>query len=449
MKLFKITALFACLLLVTSCISDNFTTGDSIIADRTRNVIVDTCSVNMYTVLTDSTQTSGISTLFFGRYESADLGVISADAYLAFGIPATSKSSDFTEASKVKLVVDSVRLLLRYDAFAYGDSTQVQTMQVSRLTKRLDEAHRLRNYIFYNHDKVESEATPWVTQSFKRPVHTLENDSTLRIALPVAFGEQIIDSLRAQSEYMKTEDMFYRFFKGLKLSAASTDKYNLNAFKLNTKVVPQIVVYYRSIDDVATEQTITLSANASSGFSNVVSNRSSSTLKDLVSGRDGLSSSKTGNKAFVMGTVGYSTYMTFPSLSRLNALGKYTNVVAAYLYIYPVKGSYNDFVRLPETAKLNFVNKLGDVKDVYVEGTSSLTSGVLLSEVMNPDKKYYAFDITSFVKSQIGAADADLGTLQFTLPSTSTLHSIIVGNSQYADENYRIKLAIQLSVYDN
>ncbi|MFT4073324.1 MAG: DUF4270 family protein [Dysgonamonadaceae bacterium] len=438
--------------LLSSCVDSNFSAGDSILTSNVRNVIVDTCTVQLHTVLTDSTKTSGISKVFMGKYISSDLGTITASAFMSFGVPSVSKSADFAGSAKTKTVIDSVCLILRYDGFRYGDTTQVQTINVSKLTDKLDELYSSHSSAFYNTDEAAASSSVYVTKSFKRPQISDENDSTLLIRLPDAFGQTIIDSLKAQSDYMTSETKFIQFFRGFKLSPGSDDKYCINAFKMSSSAAPKIVIYYHSIDNVPTEQKITINANTSYAFSNVKNDRSSSTLKNLVTGSEGIISSSTANKAFVQGITGFSTYMTFPSVASMSILGKYTKVSAAYLYVYPVKNSYDLFLPLPSTAKLNFVNKLGTVKDVYTETTTSLTSGSLTEDTAIPYRYYYPFDVTTFIKAQIGAAQADWGTLQFTLSDTDkaqSLKSITIGDSNYPDENYRIKLVIQFLVYDN
>lgn len=64
-----------------------------------------------------------------------------------------------------------------------------------------------------------------------------------------------------------------------------------------------------------------------------------------------------------------------------------------------------------------------------------------------PGRYYYAFDVTSFVQAEIKAADVDKGTLQLSLPSSfsqirvnNTFKSLIIGDSNFSNSDYRIKL---------
>lgn len=440
--------LLTLLAVVSSCVDNDFSAGSSLLTGNVRNVIVDTCTVNLKTVLADSSATSGIGKVFIGRYESSDFGVLSADAYVSFSKPSYS-STEFSKDSKVKIHLDSVCLLLKYDGFSYGDTTKAQTIEITRLTGRLDNLYD-KHGTFYNNQTVAAESTPYLSKTFYRPRQGDENDSTLSIRFPQAFGQQIIDSLKAQSAIFDSDANFMEFFKGFKFSAGKDDKYCINAFKTSSGSLPVIRLYYHSISDVAVEKTLDLTANSTYPFSHIVQDRSTTLLKDLTSSK-GLLSTKTANKAYVQGLVGLSTELTFPYIYSLLQYGKYTKVSAAYLYIYPIEDTYNDFTPLPKSAKLNFVNKLGDVKDILVSN-SSLSAGTLAEDQITIERFYYPFDVTSFIQSEITALEVDKGTLQFQLSDADkpkTLKSIVIGDSSYPIEKYRIKLVIQLLVYDN
>lgn len=448
------TALFSLLgmlLIHTSCVDNDFSTGQNLFEDKTKSVIIDSCSVNLSTVLTDTVRTSGLGKVFFGQYSSSDMGKTSAHSYISFSRPTMTQSSDFDADSNVKIVIDSVSFVLIYDDFRYGDSTQVQTMEISLLSERLDELYAQRGNAFFNNNTASTSSTVYQTVTFRRPGERAENDSTLYIKLPDAFGQEIIDSLRAQSDYMTSDERFYQFFKGFRLSPGANDNACLNAFKVSATTAPVIRIYYHSIDDVPTEQMIEIRANTTYAFSNISRDHSNSLLQSLKSTEDEISSTSTGHKAFIQGLGGYSARLTFPTVPGLSQLGKRVSVVSALLYVYPAQDTYNEFFPLPSQIQLNFLNKLGDVKDIIVDPSSSLTNGVLLEDSQVAGRFYYVFDITSYISSQIGALPANLGTLQFSISDASsinTLGSLTIGDSNYPNIDYRTKLTLQLLIYD-
>jgi Domain of unknown function (DUF4270) len=439
---------FALLITITSCVDSNFSAGSSLFDEQVRNVVVDTTSVSLSTVLDDSTATSGISKIFMGRYESSDFGTTVAESYVSFSVP-TYSASDFNKDSNVKITLDSVCLILPYDKYSYGDTTKTQTIYISQLTDKLNDLYTAHNSKFYTNHTAASESTPYLTKTFKRPLPSQDNDSTLIIRLPDEFGQVFLDSMKAQSSIFDSDAEFIKFFKGFKFSAGSDDKYCINAFKMTSSSSPRIRVFYQANDLERIDKTIDIEANTTYAFSHITQDRTNTALKDLTS-YEGISSSLTSNKSYLQGLVGLSTELTFPNIRSLMQYGKYTNVDAAYLYVYPVKNSYSDFTPLPKSVKLNFVSKLGNVKEILESSTSSLTSGALNQDQFGI-KYYYAFDITSFIQSEIKAADADKGTLQLNLSDTdkaNSLKSFVIGDSDYPDSDYQIKLVIQLLIYN-
>ncbi|MBP1618268.1 MAG: hypothetical protein H6Q14_2095 [Bacteroidetes bacterium] len=441
--------LLSLLIVITSCADSDFSAGSSLFNEQVKNIIVDTTTVSLQTVLSDSTASSGISKIFMGNYQSSELGFTSAKAFVSFSVPSYS-TSDFSSTSKIVTKLDSVCLILPYDKYSYGDTTKAQTINISLLTQRLDDLYTDHNSVFYTNQSVTAETTPFLTKAFSRPRASQENDSTLIIRLSDEFGQEFLDSMKTQSAIFDSEANFIKFFKGFKLSPGDDDQYCINAFKMTSSSAPKIRIYYHSYDVTPLEKTIDIEANTSYAFSHIDQDRSNTLLADLTSDDD-ISSTVTENKAYLQGMVGVSTQMTFPYINELMQYGEYTNVAAAYLYVYPAKDSYSDFTPLPKNVKLNFVNKVGDVKDIYVASTTSLVAGVLTEDATLSGRYYYAFDVTSFITSEIKAAEIDKGTLQLDLSDTdkaNSLKRLIIGDSNYSDSNYRIKLVIQLLVYN-
>ncbi len=439
------------LIFVTSCVDNDFSAGSSFINEQVNNIVVDTTTINLKTVLSDSTLTSGINKIFMGRYESADFGVTNAESFVSFELPTYSYKADFDKEVKYKLKLDSVCLILPYNTYSYGDTTQTQNLNVYKLTERLDEFYTAHDSKLYSNHTIDAETSPYVTKSFKRPTPSMANDSTLIVRLPDAFGQAIMDSTKAQSTIFNTEANFYKYFKGFKFAASSTDKYCINAFKMTTSSMPTIRIYYHSYGAEPIERTITLSANTSNAFSHISQDHSSTPMAGLTS-KNGISSYLTGHKSYLQGMVGLNTQLTFPYINSLVLHGQYTNVAAAYLYVYPIKNTYNDFTPLPKNITLNTVSKIGVLEPMTASTTSAISAGVLTEDPTMPGRYYYAFDVTSFVQAEIKAADVDKGTLQLSLPSSSsdtsinTFKSLIIGDSNFSNSDYRIKLVVQLLI---
>lgn len=410
-------------------------------------MVVDNCTVELETQLSDSAVTSGLSRIFEGKYNSSDFGVLTAHSYFDFKQPSYSLSEFGSDAS-VEVKFDSITLILKYDSFSYGDTTQVQTLNIYKLRQviELDDNSQL-----YSTSSVSAETTPWVTYQFNRPNEHYENDSILEIRLPDEFGLELVSLMQEQSDLLETYENFQTYFKGIKLSPGNNDNAAVNTFVLND-AFPVIRLHYTTIGAVTTEENkIDLAVNTTTAFSQIETDRSNTLLSSL-NYNNPLSSTDTENKVYLQGLTGLYTKLDFPDLNEILKLGDYVVISAGYLYLYPVSGSYNTSTPLPVNLSLNYLDENGKPMDVYVDPTTTaVQSGTLVEDAVN-NNSYYAFDITSYLQSELGVIGMYKTALQLYLDDTeknNTLKSLVLGDQAYSNENNRIKLILYLTIYDN
>jgi hypothetical protein len=410
-------------------------------------MVVDNCTIELETQLSDSAVTSGLSRIFEGKYNSSDFGVLIAHSYFDFKQPSYSLSEFGSDAS-VEVKFDSITLILKYDSFSYGDTTQVQTLNIYKLRQviELDDNSQL-----YSTSSVSAETTPWVTYQFNRPNEHYENDSILEIRLPDEFGLELISLMQEQSDLLETYENFQTYFKGIKLSPGNNDNAAVNTFVLND-AFPVIRLHYTTIGAVTTEENkIDLAVNTTTAFSQIETDRSNTLLSSL-NYNNPLSSTDTENKVYLQGLTGLYTKLDFPDLNEILKLGDYVVISAGYLYLYPVSGSYNTSTPLPVNLSLNYLDENGKPMDVYVDPTTTaVQSGTLVEDAVN-NNSYYAFDITSYLQSELGVIGMYKTALQLYLDDTeknNTLKSLVLGDQVYSNENNRIKLILYLTIYDN
>ena len=429
----------------TSCINDNFSVGDNLVSPVARNILIDTSTVELYTGLSDSAVTSGLSRMFMGRYIASDFGTITAESYLMFSNP-TYSSSDFGSEATVKVKLDSISLILKYDDFHYGDTTQVQTINLYKLKKiiELDDKSQL-----YNTSSVPADANPWVSYRFKRPTELSANDSLLEVRLPDEFGLELIRMMQAQSDTLDSEENFQRYFKGLRLSSGDTDNATINAFELDESY-PVIRLYYHTYGVSSVEKSMDIKASATTAFSNIKQDRSGTLLAPLSLKNQYISSAETENKLYLQGLTGLYIKLRFPYINNLLKMGNFVKISTAYLYVYPVQGTYNAFTPLPANLALNYLDENGKPMELYVDGTTtSVQTGTLQEDKIYNKNTYYIFDISDYIESELGKFGVNSTTLQLQLSDTdkaNTLKSLVVGDSKHAAN--RIKLVIYFVVYD-
>lgn len=436
-----------CLIFFVSCISDDFSVGESLVSVSGKSILIEDCTVALETQLGDSSVTTGLSRIFEGRYNSSDFGKITAHSYFDFNPPSYS-TSEFGSEALVTVQFDSISLILRYDDFSYGDTTQIQTLNIYKLNQiiELDDKSQL-----YTTSSVPAETEPWVTCQFNRPNEFWENDTILEVRLPDEFGLELISLMHERSDLLETYSNFQTYFKGIKISPGTDDNTAVNSFVLDSEY-PVIRIHYTTIGVVTTEENkIDLTVNTSTAFSQIETDRSSTLLQSLDSDNP-LSSTETDHKVYLQGLTGLYAKMSFPDLNEILKLGDYVIISSAVLYVYPVSGTFNDFTPLPATLSLNYLDESGKTSEIYVDaGTTTVQSGTLVTNVYN-DAAYYAFDITSYLQYELGLLGMYKTSLQLFLNDTdksNTLTSLTLGDSSFSNEENRIQLIIYVVIYDN
>lgn len=434
--------------LLTSCVSDGFNIGDNLVSSDARNILIDTCTVQLYTQLDDSATTSGLSKIFVGRYVSSDFGTISSDGYVAFETPSYS-SSDFGSQATVKVKLDSITLIMAYDDVHYGDTTKIQTINLYKLKDKLELDED--DNVLYSTSSFNAEETVFASRTFYRPKDTWANDSTIEIRLPDTFGQELIRMMQSQSDTLDTTEKFQEyFFRGFKIAAGKTDDATVSGFTVGS-TSPIIRLYYHTYGVGPTEKTLDIAPTTSTAFSHIENDRSATNLAPLTYKNRSIVSTETNNKAYLQGLTGLYVKMNFPHINNLLQIGKFVNIASAYLYIYPTSDSYSTFIPLPKSLTLNYLDENGKALDIYVDSDkTAVQSGSLTQNPIYENGTYYAFDISSYITSELGAVGVNKTMLQLDLSdddSSGTFKSLVFGDSKNSDK--KIKLLIYFVVNDN
>lgn len=437
-----------CLLIFTSCIGDDFSVGNNLVSVKGRSMLIEDCTVALETHLSDSSVTSGLSRVFEGKYNSPDFGIITAHSYFNFNPPSYNKS-EFGSDANVTVKFDSISLILRYDNFTYGDTTQIQTINIYKLRQNIELDYK---YQLYTTSSVLAEENPWVTYQFNRPQDYWDNDSTLVLRLPDEFGLELLSLMHTQSNLLDSYGNFLTYFKGIKLSPGINDNAAINSFVINSEY-PIIRLHYTTIGAVTTEENkIDMTVYTSTAFSQIETDRSNTILHSLSYNKP-LTSEETNHKVHLQGMTGLYTKLSFPDLNEILKLGKHVIISSAILYVYPVLGTYNDFTPLPTNLTLNYLNEDGKPIDIYVDAsTTSVQSGTLVQDKIYGRNTYYAFNVTSYLQYEVGLTGMYKSSLQLFLDDTeknNTLKSLVLGDSSFSNEENRVKLIIYVIVYDN
>jgi len=191
--------------------SETISFADNLIESETSLAMVDTFTVKLSTVRTDSVPTSGDTVLMVGNMVDGDFGRISASAYFEIDLPS---STNVLEEDRY----DSLCLVLRYSSGQYGDTTLLNTLRVHQLEKNLvlDETGYL-----WNTSSVRYNPIPMGTLTFRpRP----SGGKKLNIRLSDVMGQQLLAMMKNKSDTVTDASRFNDFFKGIALVPGNSNR---------------------------------------------------------------------------------------------------------------------------------------------------------------------------------------------------------------------------------
>jgi len=427
--------LFSLFLILTSfyfisCNNNEFTIGQDYLSSDVRIAVVDTCTVNLSTIrMMDSVVTSNKGIALVGRFDDKDFGKYTATSYFGFLKPDNSNltNSDY---------YDSLSLIIYYNKYYYGDTNQYQNISVFRLNENIV----LNDTALYNNSSFTYDPAPIATIYF-RPTWRKQRVS---IRLPDDLGKDIFNKILNQSIAVTDEASFEKYFKGLVLVTDKSKSSNIAGFIVNdTSVV--IRLYYDLANVSRGLNSLDISVNTSLQFNQINQEKVSSSYLDLEKfskkNNDELSSEVTGNQSYIQGIMGFDVELDIPHLDNFLLTSDYIGISQAILYIPPVFGTYPSSTPLPASLSVLMIDQFSNV--------SSYSTATLVTDYVNNQNTYYEFDISGYLRNQLGAFPINKKKLLLTLSNSdfnTTLKRVVL-----ADQNNpknRLKVQLKLLFYN-
>ncbi|AQG80653.1 hypothetical protein AWR27_15765 [Spirosoma montaniterrae] len=324
----------------------------------------DTLTVTRETIRFDSTRSNDQSNLMVGRYTDPVFGKIQARAFVQM-VPQVnfvvndSATTNATPASRI--VYDSTRLFLNYDAVSYGDTTMAQELQVWRLRDSLNSSI---NYDISS--TVATTAQPLVRQTI-RPRPNTTDSLSFRLSLPDALGQELIQLANTEAGKVANGALFRAQVRGLMLTTTGNDRAAVVGFRPGGSAV---VVYFH----VQGERTAKLQVFLLSGkrFNQVLADRSGTPLANLQRGGT-LPVTATNGRSFVQPASGITTKLMFPTLNRFIQQGRLA-INRADLIITPANPDDATLYNPPALA-LAEVDEKNQLRRVPTTGSGTTTTG--------------------------------------------------------------------------
>ncbi|TPG71790.1 DUF4270 family protein [Hymenobacter nivis] len=357
----------------------------------------DTVTVRTSTVLIDSIISSNNSGLAVGRYVDPVFGTVTGRGYVSFTLD-NPLVPDQTQ------VYDSLALDVASDAYRYGDSTKVQRMEVHQLPNAL----RTDGKPYYTKDDVPYSSTVLGQRQYR----TNGKVKSLHIRLSDVLGRTLWNA--GQTNQLDAQEQLGRYLNGLALTPGAND--NGAILRFGAAVVLRL--YHHVANDPATVLTYTFTGGGSATphFYHLETNRAGTALAGLTAFRQSLSSTATGNRSFVQGTLGVYTRVEFPYLRSLNQFGSSLVLNSASLQLaVPGAAQNNAASRLPTlgTALTNSSNQLRAPYESNpgVQPPNTVMATVATSAQTNLPQAAYTLNMFSYVQGVLAGTIENNGLL--------------------------------------
>lgn len=212
-----------------------------------------------------------------------------------------------------------------------------------------------------------------------------------------------------------------------------------------------LTLHYTEVSTQRTEQQLRFSVNTDYAYTGIQHDRTGSPLAEISSGIENyVHSTSLGHRAYLQGLTGYYNQLEFPYLNELQDMGQIVSIESATLYLYPLAGSYNQTNQLPEDIRLYITNENNVLED-YVYGSDGVTvqTGNLTVDEVSGCDTYYSFDLTEFIRNNLGTWGINRQKLLLNMNSSdaaTTFNQVIFTNDP--DNERQCRLDIRFKTYN-
>lgn len=419
-----------------SCYDEENNYGDDLVESAFRNILVDSCTVTVTSTIIDSLETTGQELALVGRYTHPLWGTVSACVYLPYSVPTYD-----TEADEV-VRLDSLVLTLSYGGYSIGDTTQPMRLTVHRL---LEKVILNDNGYLYNNSSFDYDPEPIAAYTFKPKPGDSER---LEIRLPDELGKDMLTRLHNRDNAL-SGDRFEDYFKGLVVVPDPGVCRNIVSFSVGD-TASALILRYSIEDALAQEDECVISPKTETQFYHVDHDRTGTKMESLPAKNVEVASSELGNRGVLFGGIGWYSRLGFPHLNEILQQGERVSIESAYLRVYPEPGTWSDFNPLPDSLFLYIIDENNVVTDAVTDylGTE-VQSGTLVKDDSFDENTFYYFDISAFLREELGAFGKYKHNLQLVFENDTYTQTF--RNLTFSDQEGRSPIVLQLTykVYES
>lgn len=376
---------------ICACEKQEVDFGGNSLTDDPNIIVIDTISVNASTFKLDSFSTLNTGYFIAGSHFDSSFGKFQSTAYFDLDIPYDSSG---TLKGCTSCYFDSMVAITKFSGGYYGDTTQLFTLNINRLTQLIDD-----NTTFgYNTTIRNYNTSPVGTFSAKV---SPSRQNTIRIKLSDDLGKDLYNKIQRNSDTITDGNLFLDYMKGFCFTGTNTN--NTVYYMKPPGDSDFVMLYYHKNAPLPVNYVVKFPMNAAHQFNGFASDYSGTNLAVFTSKKtQTISSVQTNGYVYMHENNGLFPRFSFPSLYSLKELAPYINIVSAVLEIFPVKGSYGiqSFYTLPQSINAYVVNEYDETQNyLYYSGTSDLQTGNLSIDNLYSENTKYIYDVSNYVNT--------------------------------------------------
>lgn len=422
------------ILALAACSKVDLPLEDNQIDDDPNIAIHTDYTVALSTYKIDSFVTSSHSIFTVGYHVDPQFGTIHATSYSELQIPTEN------EVHNQNVIFDSLVLLLNPNGHWYGDTLAPFRLSVHQLLENIENEESTHTD-FYNLRQFAFDPTPLgITTLTIRP----RARTPVRIKLASALGQNLLNKLRTNNDSIQNQETFKRFFKGISLQADSMMVKAL--YYLKSDSAGLVRLHYTLQGAIPQKKYIDFPLNASRQFNSIRYRHTGTSLSVFPPNKTTvISSTQTGNQAFLHSNMGSYIKLDFPSILNLKESHPYVRVLKAELVIKPAASSSLYPYQLPQSLFLYVTNSENQPTGVLQDASGeNAQTGNLFIDPLFGEKTQYTYDVTSFINTLISEGHFSTSSLMLVPPSGITDASLdrLILENQVISQNVQLKLYV-------
>ncbi len=428
-KILLLTKLLLLSLITFSCYNEDNTFGETLVSSAFRNISTDTCTVTITSTIIDSLETNNKAVALVGQYTHDLWGSVSVNSFIPYQAPAYSIDMDET----VRL--DSLVLALGYSGYSIGDTMQHLSFTIHRLKEKIIQNDN--GYLYNNSSFAYDEEAIAGYTIRPRP----NDEERFEVRLPDELGQDLLNRLHQRDDVV-SDDYFEDYFNGLVIKPADLCQ-NLISFAVGDTSAAMIL-YYHVEGELAESHVCIIYPNEENQFYQIQHDRTGTALAGIPLKNVELTSEEMDNRGLLFSGLGWYSRLGFPHLNSIMQQGERVSIESAYLKIYPETGTYSDYNPLPDSIYLYIIDENNVVTDAVTDYLGeAVQSGSLVVDDTFHENTYYYFDISTFIKEELGAFGFYKHNLQLVF--TDDTYTKTLRNLTFSDQQGRNPISLQLT----